>query len=67
VLFLFKSHSVSGTGLSLGLQVELTQLGPVSAHQHQHKIGYINQAQHKTLVRVKRNPKSIKELHTHVA
>jgi hypothetical protein len=40
---------VSETGY-LSLQVEPTQLGqikelvPISGHQHQHKIGYINQA-----------------------
>jgi hypothetical protein len=41
--------------------VQLTEPAPISGHHHQHKIGYINQAQHKPSVRVKTNIKNIKK------
>jgi hypothetical protein len=47
---------------------EPIELVPISGHQYQHEIGYINQAQHKPSARVKTNIENIcKELHTHEA
>jgi hypothetical protein len=36
------------------------ELIPISGHQHKHKIGYTNQAQHKPSARAKTNVKNIK-------
>jgi hypothetical protein len=38
------------------------ELVPISGHQHQKKIRYINQAQHKPSARVKTNINNIKKL-----
>jgi hypothetical protein len=43
------------------------ELVPISGHQHQHRVGYINKSQHKPSVRVKTNNKKLKKLHTHEA
>jgi hypothetical protein len=67
VLLLFKTHNVSETEFYLRLQVNLLSwaqsiaLVLISGHQHQHKIGYIIQAQHKPSARVKINTKIIKK------
>jgi hypothetical protein len=70
-LFLFKTPNISEIRFCLHLQVEPAQLGPIdrlvpiSGQQQQHKIGYINQAQHNPSVRVKTNIKIIlKTTHT---
>jgi hypothetical protein len=44
--------------LSLAQSIELF---PISRHQHQHRIGYVNQAQHKPYARVKTNIENIKK------
>jgi hypothetical protein len=43
------------------------QLIPISGHLHQHKMGYTNQAQHKSSARVKTKIRIIKNLHMHEA
>jgi hypothetical protein len=60
VLFFYLKHSVLETVFCRCLQVESIQFGPISisGHQHQHKIGYISQAQHKPSTTVKTNMKT---------
>jgi hypothetical protein len=67
--FFYLKHNVSETGFCFRLQVEPTQaqstdLVPISRHLHQHKIGHMNQAQHKASARIKTNNKNgLKTLH----
>jgi hypothetical protein len=64
ILFLFKTHnfrrpdSVFILWWNLLSWTQSIQLIPISGHQHQHKIEYINQAQHKPSARVKTNIKN---------
>jgi hypothetical protein len=57
----YLKHNVLETGFSLRLQVDLlswtqsVELGHISEHLHQHRIGYKNQAQHKLSARVNTN------------
>jgi hypothetical protein len=70
-LFVFKDN-VLETGLCLHLQVDILswaqsiELVPISRHQHQHKIEYINQAQHKPSARVKANINNLENNSTHL-
>jgi hypothetical protein len=57
----YLKHIVSETEFWLILQVKPIKLAPISGLQHQHKIGYINQAQHKPPLRVKTSIKNIKK------
>jgi hypothetical protein len=60
--FLFK---ITSSGKNLLCWAQSRELVPISGHQHQHKMGYINQSHHKTSARVKKNMKNIKKLQTH--
>jgi hypothetical protein len=58
------TQNVLVAGFCLRLQVKRNQLDPVpiSGYQHQHKIIYINQAQHKPSARVKTNIRNSKQI-----
>jgi hypothetical protein len=64
--FLFKTRRFGHLILSVSSVKNLLswpqsiELIPLSEHQHQQKKGYINQAQHKPLARVKTNIKNIR-------
>jgi hypothetical protein len=55
------------SGENLLCWAQSVELVPISRHQDQHKIGHINQAQHKPSARVKTSIKNIKKNSTHEA
>jgi hypothetical protein len=59
--------SVSVFKWNLFSWVQSIEVVPISGHQHQQKIGYINQAQHIPSVTVKTDIKNIKKFLTHEA
>jgi hypothetical protein len=62
-----KLDSVSVFRLNLHSLAQSIEQVPISGYQHQHKIGYINQEQHKSSARVKTNIKITKKIHTQEA
>jgi hypothetical protein len=64
--FYFKQYNVPCLRCNPLSWAQSIELVPISRHQHQHKMGCINQTQHKTSARVKTNIKNIKKNSTHM-